>query len=483
MLVPLVTVIAILTSTGKSKDRTPLNFPTVLNNEDRGTDDDPSPELRKRSLAMLHEALESQHSFELLRQLVTVAPGRLAGTPAQDRAIEWGLSTMRALGLENVRAEPVEVSQWIRGSTCDVALKNSSGDVPLAATALGGSVGTPESGIEAEVIEVHSFGQLRSLGREKVEGRIVFYNRPFDLKFRNTFRGYSSAVGQRSTGAIEAAKLGAVAALVRSVTSCSDDHPHTGAMRYAPEVTKIPAVAISVVAANLLSERLAADSSLKVHVKLDCETGEPKTNANVIGEIRGTTHPEQIVLIGGHLDSWDICQGAHDDGAGIAHCLEAARLIKKTGAAPKRTIRVVLYANEENGLAGGRNYAKVHADELDQHVLAIETDAGGFAPRSFGVKGGPDLVSAFGTLDKLLKLYDLGGVTVGGGGADISTLGPSGVPLMGLKPDDHRYFDLHHSVKDDLSQVHPRELSLGAAALAMAAFQVADQADAPPRTR
>jgi hypothetical protein len=200
-----------------------------------------------------------------------------------------------------------------------------------------------------------------------------------------------------------------------------------------------------------------------------------------VGEIPGTKSPDEIVVIGAHLDSWDICDGAHDDGAGVAHCLEAARLIMSSGAAPARTIRVVLFANEENGLQGGRTYAKTHLAAMEKHVLAIETDSGGFSPTGFGVKGGQPMQDSFKVLDQLLRIYDLGSIMPGSGGADISMMEPHGVPVMGLRVEDHRYFDLHHSAKDNLSQVHPRELALGASALAIAALTVADGVITPPR--
>lgn len=440
-------------------------------------------ELRARSLAMLQEALQSRNSYELLKGLVDTAPGRLAGTAAAGAAVEWAEENMRAIGLKNVRRQPVLVPRWVRGEVCEIAIRSSGDGSPeaLSALALGGSAGTGGRALSGRVVEVNSFGQLRALGEDAVKGRIVFFNHPFDLKLRNTFAGYSATVPARSRGAVEAAQLGAVAVVIRSVTTASDDHPHTGAMRYQRGVRQIPAAALSVAAAERLSRALSERPDLELSIRLDCHTLEPVECANVIGEIPGREKPDQIVLIGAHLDSWDVGQGAHDDGAGVAHCLEAARLILESGAPPRRTVRVVLFANEENGLAGGRAYADMPQDQLDSHILAIETDSGGFAPRGFGVKGGQPMVEAFGTLDQLLRIYDLGQVVQGGGGADISFLEPAGVPVMGLRVEDHRYFDLHHSIKDHIREVHPRELALGAAALAVAAFSVADSGGVPPR--
>ena len=444
-------------------------------------DSGPKP-LRVRALDMLHEALRSQGSYAILSRLVKHAPKRLSGSPGGAAAVEWAHQEMTTLGLENIRLEEVTVPRWVRGEICDIRAAAGGAEHVLAACALGGSVGTPKGGLEARVIEVKSFGQLRAL-REKAKGAIIFFNRPFDVTLRNTFMGYSRAVNQRSSGAVEAAKVGGIAAIVRSVTSAPDDAPHTGAMRYDDGIEKVPTAAISVVAANRLAALLARHGGeVSVRFRQDCATLPPVKSANVVGDIVGREKPEEIVLIGAHLDGWDLAQGAQDDGAGVSHCLEAARLILKSGRKPRRTVRVVLYANEENGLGGGRAYAAQHASELENHVLAIETDAGAGPPRSFGVSGGQKLVDALEHVSGLLRRYDLGQVVQGGGGADISTLRPAGVPLMGLRPADHRYFDVHHSAKDTIDRVHPRELALGAAALGMVALAVADAEKGLPRS-
>ena len=441
-----------------------------------------SEQLRARSLAMLQEALASRESHRTLASLLEAAPGRVSGSPAAAKAEEWALGRMRNLGLSNVREEPVLVPRWVRGEICDIGWKVEGAEpLPLTAVALGGSDGTGDRSLTAQVIEVQTFGQLRALPESEVRGKIVFFNRPFDVKLRNTFNGYSAAVNQRSQGAAEAGKLGAVGVVIRSVTSDPDDVPHTGAMNYQAGVKRIPAAALSVVAAEKLSDALKKNPTGTLTMRMDCATLEPVLGANIVGEIRGSSMPEEIVVIGAHLDSWDICDGAHDDGAGVAHCLEAARLILSSGTPPKRTIRVVLFANEENGLMGGRAYAETHKEHMSKHILAIESDSGGFAPRGLSVKGGTPMVLAFQTLDQLLRIYDLGSVMQGGGGADISLMEPYGVPVMGLRVDDHRYFDLHHSTKDNLQAVNPRELALGAAALAMAAFTTADAETVPPR--
>lgn len=431
---------------------------------------------------MLHAALREQGAYATLGRLVRHAPRRLSGSPGAAAAVEWARQEMTDMGLVNVRLEEVMTPRWVRGDVCRVIAVVGGTEIPLAATALGGSVGTPVGGLEARVVEAKTFGQLRAM-REKAKDAIVLFNRPWDRTLRNSFTAYSRMVNQRSSGAIEAAKAGAIAAVVRSVTSMPDDFPHTGAMRYADGVAKVPAAAISVVAANRLKALLDRHGdALRVRIEMDCRTLAPVRSANVVGEITGRELPHEIVLIGAHLDAWDLAEGAQDDGAGVAHCLEAMRLIRSSGRPPRRTIRVCLYMNEENGLAGARAYAAQHAAELKNHVLAIETDAGAGPPQHFGVSGGKKVVAALEPVSKVLRRYDLGGIVEGGGGADISTLAPAGVPLMGLRPADHRYFDIHHSAKDTIEHVHPRELSLGAGALAICAFAAADLETALPRT-
>jgi len=437
--------------------------------------------VRERALDMLHEALGTRGAYATLSRLVKAAPKRLSGSQGGADAVEWAQREMKAIGLENVRGEEVTVPRWVRGTTCEVVAVAGGKEFPLAACALGGSVGTPENGIEARVVEVKSFGQLRAL-KDTPKGRIVFFNRPFDVTLRNSFMGYSRAVNQRTGGAIQAGKAGALASIVRSVTSMPSNYPHTGAMSYDDAVVKTPHAAISTVAADRLSHLLTQyGDDLRLRIRMNCATLPPVKSANIVGEIKGRTKPDEIVLIGAHLDAWDLAQGAQDDGAGVSHCLEAARLILATGRPPQRTIRVVLFANEENGLAGGRAYARAHAGELEKHILAIESDSGAGPPRDCGVSGGPEVVAALDHVTRLLRRYDLGEVKSGGGGADISPLAPAGVPLMGLHAATHRYFDVHHSAKDTLDRVHPRELSLGAAALAMVAFAVADHNSVPPR--
>ena len=404
---------------------------------------------------------------------MTAAPKRLSGSPGYNDAVQWGLATMREIGLENIRAEPCMVPCWVRGE--ERAEIVGAGAMPLRVCALGGSIATPEHGIEAEVIEVRTFEQLQELG-EKARGKIVFFNRPMPRILRRTGQAYGEAVPQRSNGAIEAGKVGAIGAIVRSMTTTIDEYPHTGAMHYDEAVTKVPAAAVATVDAEALSAQLKL-GPVRVHLVLGCQTHPDVPGANVVGELRGSERPDEVVVIGGHLDAWDLGRGAHDDGTGIAHVLEAVRLLKACGVRPKRTIRVVLFANEENGLRGALAYAETHKDELSRHVAAIETDGGGFSPQGFSTSLRDAEAEAVRKL--FLPLQDLGAgafaAGAGAGGADIGPLHKAGVPCFGLWVDGQRYFDYHHTAADDLPMVNERELALGAAVIAYAASVLADR--------
>lgn len=431
------------------------------------------PELAARCTALAERALVDNQAIVLLRGLLDAAPKRLSGSPGYEAAVRWGLDTMRAIGLANVRTEPVLVPHWERG--VEQAAVVGPGGMPLRVTALGGSIATPEGGLEAELIEVRSFEELASLGA-RAQGKIVFFNRPMPRHLRRTGQAYGEAVPQRSNGAIEAGKVGAVAALVRSMTTAIDGFPHTGAMHYDPSIPSVPAAAVATADAEALAARLR-QGPVRVRLELGCRTLPDVMSANVLGELRGSEHPEQIVVIGGHLDAWDLGRGAHDDGAGIAHVLEAARLLRACGIAPKRTIRVVLFANEENGLRGGEAYAKDHAEELRHHVAALETDGGGFTPLGFSCSLRDEAAAAI--RRRFAPLQDLGAglfaTGSGAGGADIGPLHRAGVPCFGLWVDGQKYFDYHHTAQDDLPAVHERELALGAAVVAYAASVLADQ--------
>lgn len=423
---------------------------------------------------IFRKALTDNCAYEMLYELTTKIGHRLSGSPQAAQAVEWSKTMMEQLGFDRVWLEPVMVPRWVRGNVeeASVLASRTRKPIPLKVTALGGSIGTPPKGITAEVVEVTSFEELRALG-EKAKGKIVFFNRPMDRSLLNTFEAYGRAVNQRGRGAIEAALAGGVAALVRSMTTRIDDVPHTGGMGYVDTIPKVPAAAISTKDAELLSKLLATEKSVMVNLKLSAQTLPDVESANVIGELRGTEKPEEVIVVGGHLDSWDKGQGAHDDGAGCVQSIEALRLLKELGLRPKRTIRAVMFMNEENGLRGGLAYAATERPG-EKHIAAIESDAGGFAPRGFGVGDS----AAHAQLVKWAPIFAPVGadrITLGGGGADIGPLARKGVPPIGLTVDSHRYFDYHHANNDMIEAVNERELALGAAMMAILAYVIAQE--------
>jgi hypothetical protein len=330
------------------------------------------------------------------------------------------------------------------------------------------------------VVQVKSFDELRAMGGS-AKGKIIFFNRPMDPSKLNTFEAYGGAVDQRGAGAIEAARAGGIAAIVRSMTTRRDDEPHTGAMHYNDSIPKVPAAAISTIDADYLDSLLSAEKGVRVSLRLSCETLPDVEQANVIGEIRGTELPDEVLVVGGHLDSWDKGTGAHDDGAGCVQAIEALRLIRAAGLRPKRTIRAVLFINEENGLRGGVDYA-ARRRENEKHILAMESDGGGATPRGFGVSTDPAIlakdsavVGKIAAWSYLFAPIGADHISAGGGGADISLLGRNGVPCVGLKVDSHRYFDYHHSDNDTFDKVNDRELHLGAAAEAILLYVIAQE--------
>jgi len=432
--------------------------------------------LQARADRLVEAALVDGKAFELLEDLIAHAPQRHSGTDGAEAAVEWGVATMRALGFRNVRREAVVVPRWERGVERAevVGIPGlADADRELTITALGGSVPTPEGGLEADVVMVRTFEELRAMG-DRAKGKLVFFNRPMPRALRNTFRAYSEAVPQRSNGAVEAALAGGVGALVRSMTTAVDDFPHTGAMNYDDAVARVPAAAISTVDADALAARLAA-GPVRVRMELTCRSLDDVASANVVGEIVGAERPEEIVVVGAHLDAWDLGQGAHDDGAGCAHVLEAGRLILASGLRPRRTIRFVLFMNEEFGLRGGRAYEAAHREAMGRHVAAFESDAGGFEPKGFNTSLTGEAHAALQPLFEPLRSHGMGALLPGGGGgADISPMRPHGVPLFGMIVTSHRYFDVHHSARDTIDEVNERELALGAAALAYAVSILAE---------
>lgn len=418
--------------------------------------------------SIFDEALSKGESYEMLTQLCTRVGARLSGSPGAAAAVEWGRHTMDDLDFDSVWLQPVMVPHWVRGQQEVAHIVNSKkmGTVPVNICALGGSVGTGPEGLVGKVIEVKTFEELAQLGTKNVQGKIVFFNRPMDPTHINTFEAYGGAVNQRGSGASEAAKYGAIAAVVRSMGVNVEDYPHTGGMHYDPKVsTKIPAVAISTRHANLLSKLLKDDKELQLYIETHCETLEDAPSFNVVGEIKGREYKDEIIVVGGHLDSWDLAQGAHDDGTGCVQSIEVLRIFKAMGYKPKRTIRAVLYMNEENGLRGGTKYAELAKANKEKHIAAIESDRGGFTPRGFTISATPNSRKKIQGWKPLLEPYGLADFNGEGGGADIGPLAQQGTALIGFYPDSQRYFSFHHTPEDTLDKVDKRELELGAASM------------------
>lgn len=426
---------------------------------------------RMREIGLLEEK-----AYEILGRITAVGP-RLTGSPQADRAVEVGLRIMEELGFENVHTEPVTVGRWVRGDVEEASVMSPEGpgEIPFRICALGGSVPTPDKGLAAPIVEVRSFEELARMGRS-VKGKIVFYNRPMDRTLLDTFGAYGRAADQRVRGASGAARFGAVATLVRSLTLRVDDHPHTGLMQYEKGVARIPAAAVSTAGADLLSHLLKENPDLRLRLRMNCRTEKSVVSANVVGEITGAELPKEIILVGGHLDSWDLGTGAHDDGAGCAVSLEALRLLKAAGLRPRRTVRAVLFMDEEFGGTGGRAYVRAPQRKGERHLFAAESDRGGFLP--VGLAAGGRSRAAFERIKSYEDLFIPLGilfVSPGGGGVDIGPLVEQGTVPAAVILNSQAYFDVHHSALDVLSSVHPRELQLQAVVLATLAYVVAQE--------
>jgi hypothetical protein len=413
-------------------------------------------------------ALLNGQAYDWLDYLTNQIGGRLSGSLNAERAVEWSKEELEKLNLDRVWLQPVLVPKWVRGPKEFALIETEPGvtfNVPI--TALGGSVATPSVGLKAEVVEVQNFEELAVLGRENIDGKIVFFNRPMQADLISTFSAYGGCVNQRYDGARQASQYGAIGVIVRSMSLRMDDYPHTGAMSYGdqPVSQRIPAAAISTNAAEKLSNLLKIAPKLKFLFRQQCKQYEDVLSYNVIGEITGSTFPDEIILVGGHLDSWDIGDGAHDDGAGCVQSMEVLRYFKELDYKPKRTIRVVLFMNEENGLRGGRKYAEMAALKGETHIFALESDAGGFTPRGFNFDLPDYEFEQVQSWEPLFKPYLIHYFEKGGSGADIGPLKTKTNVLAGLRPDSQRYFDHHHAATDTFDAVNKRELELGAATL------------------
>jgi carboxypeptidase Q len=410
-------------------------------------------------------AVTSDRAYARLAHLTDHIGHRLSGSKSLERAIEWAISEMKRDGLENVRGEKVMVPHWVRGEESLEMLTPAASKLTLLG--LGNSIGTPAEGITAEAVVVRDFSELEKLG-EGARGKIVVYNAPFT--------NYGATVLYRLQGASRAARYGAVAALVRSITPVSLQTPHTGAMQYDPAQPKIPVAAITIEAAELLQRMNDRGERPTLRLKMEAKFLPDAESANVIAELKGSEKPDEIVLISGHYDSWDVGQGAHDDGGSCIVVWEAARLLKELGLRPRRTIRVVLYTNEENGLRGGNAYRDAHREELAKHILAIEADSGVYRPEGFGlVATAPLQVRAnLQEIAKLLSGIGADRIAASGGGADIGPIMREGVIGASLDVEGSHYFDIHHTPADTLDKVNPQDLALCVATVAVMAYVVAD---------
>lgn len=427
-------------------------------------------ETRAEMDAVVGKALTTDGALETLRSLTDSVGPRLAGSAGDRLAVEWAVATLGAQGFSNVRAEPVKVPRWERGEETGAVVA----PVPqrLSLTALGGSVATPPGGLEAEVVEATSLEAVDALG-EKAKGKLVLLWKRMERK--RDGGGYGETVGLRVAGPSRAARVGAVGVLLRSVGTSDARFPHTGVLRYDEAAPRIPAAALAIPDADLIHRLLADGRPVRVRLTLSCRTLPDADSANVVGEVRGREKPDEIVVVAGHLDSWDLGTGAVDDGAGVAISLEAARLIGASARRPRRTVRVVLYANEENGGRGAAAYVEAHRAELARHVAALEADSGAGRPFAFGWNAGPSAEGVLKEIAASLARTGIEGIKAGGdGGADISAMKPAGVPLFGLRQDASRYFDLHHTADDTFDKVEPAELRTAVAAAAGFVYAVAD---------
>jgi len=413
-------------------------------------------------------SLSNGYSYEWLDHLSNEIGGRLSGSLNAELAVQYTKEELEKLGLDKVWLQPVMVPKWVRGTPEFAYIETKPGEtLSVNICALGGSIATPAVGIKAKLVEVQGIEDLKAMDRSEIEGKIVFYNRPMDETLINTFQSYGGCVNQRYAGAMEAGKLGAVGVIVRSMNLRLDDYPHTGSMTYGdlPNEQRIPSAAISTNHAELLSNMLKIDNDIQFYFKQNCEQMDDVLSHNVIGEITGSEFPNEYIVVGGHLDSWDLGDGSHDDGAGCVQSMDVLRLLKEIGVRPKRTLRVVLFMNEENGLRGGNKYAEEAREKGENHIFALESDSGGFTPRGFSFDCSDSNFQQIKSWEPLFKPYLIHYFEKGGSGADIGPLKGDNNVLAGLRPDSQRYFDYHHAENDTFEAVNKRELELGAATM------------------
>ena len=420
------------------------------------------------------DALEFKESYELLRGLSKDVGQRLSGSEGAKKAVLWSKEVMENYGFDTVYLQEVMVPHWERGELEEAYFYNGKNKINLSILGAGGTVSTPKEGITAEVVEVSSLDEVDELGRENIEGKIVFYNKAFNQRYINQGASYGQTGFQRRSGAVKAAEHGALASVFRSLSSSTyEDYPHTGGMSYREGLDSIPHGGLGVLSSEKLSQALKENPRLTLTIKLSGKWFPDALSHNVVGELRGSKSPEKIITVGGHLDSWDVGEGAHDDGAGCVHSIGALRLFQKQNITPNNTIRAVMFMNEENGLRGGKKYADVAVMDNEQHIAAIESDASGYVPRGFGFSGSDEQHKK---IQDWLKYFDKNTISYfskGGGGADIGPLHrQTGTPMFGLSIDGQKYFEMHHTAKDVFELVNARELELGTASMASLVYLI-----------
>ena len=411
------------------------------------------------------ESLTGGMSYENLRYLCKEIGPRLSGSDNAEKAIQWVKKELESYHLDSVWLQPVMVPKWVRGAKESAFILGKNGKIKVEVTSLGNSIGSGKKGVKGEIIEVSSLEDLQSRKQEEIEGKIVFINESMDLSLINTSDMYGKSAIIRYKGPGDASKLGAIGVVVRSLNTSNDAYPHTGAMDYGLNVRKIPAIAISTRDAELLSSQIKNEPGLQFYLRNYSAMEGEVESFNVIGQVNGSEKPDEIIVFGGHLDSWDLAEGAQDDGAGTIHAIEAMRLLKNNYS-PKRTLRVVLFINEENGLAGGKEYARIAEEKSEKHIAALESDSGGYLPQGFNIDASAGTIKKIQSWKPFLDDYKLFHVEKGYGGADIGPLKLQNVPLIGLLVSDQRYFEMHHSALDKFEIVNRRELELGSAAFA-----------------
>ncbi|MBI3050398.1 MAG: M20/M25/M40 family metallo-hydrolase [Acidobacteria bacterium] len=426
---------------------------------------------RETATRLIHAATADHFAWRRLAELTDTYGHRLSGSENLERAIGWAVETMRRDGLEDVRTEPVMVPRWVRGrESAEIVFPLKH---PIAMLGLGGSIATPPGGIEAEVVVVGAFEELRSRAAE-LRGRIVLFNTPFTT--------YSDTVAYRTGGPRAASQLGAVAALVRAVGPTGLRTPHTGSVQYGQGIPPIPAASIAAEDADRIARLTARGVRVRVRLTMEARAEPDVESANVVGEIRGRERPEEVVLLGGHFDSWDVGTGASDDAVGCIITWEVARLMVKLGLRPRRTVRIVLFANEENGLRGATAYATRHAAHASNHVFALEADSGVFNPASLGFSGSAAARNLVRDIATLLAPLGLSDIVAGGGGADIGPIAQAGnAPMMAYLGNAGRYFAIHHTPADTIERIAPEEVSKAAAAIAVMAYVIAEMPERLPR--